>query len=334
MRTLIDIGRLIIFILLLPVAIVLIGPLLVLAVFRGQQQMGPIVLNSSRYDIVGRIGILMLGLAIWLLVWSGLLWFALLAMSPSVLVGLPFISPDISNPVSESTATVALPIIRIIASPSVVPTTQPETAPEASETPEPISAASTSTITVTATQAINTPTSAFSPAPTSAPRPTPTTTPAATSTGQPSLISIDEESVTAIIKEANLLLQDAITLPSEENMAKLGELWQDRALTKVKNFATNQYEKYRKPFSTQFEFIISPTITEESSDQIIVTSRERWSYGGTSKTNEESFDFIYTLTWEDNRWIITQYSYRNLPSPTPVNVTPTGTMTVTPTIQN
>lgn len=334
MRILIDLGRLIIFILLLPIAIILIGPLLVLAVFRGQQRMGPIVLNSSRYDIVGRIGILMLGLAIWLLVWSGLLWFALLATSPSVLVGIPFIGPNISELIDEPTPTVVLPTVRVVTSPSVTPTAQPETSPEVSPTIETISPTSTPSVTKAATQVINTPTPELSPAPTSTTRSTRTVTAAPTSLGQPSFTSADEESVIETITEANLLLQNAITLPSEENLANLGVIWQDRALTKVERFATEQYERYRKPFSAQFEFIISPTISEEGSDQIIVTSRERWSYGGVSNTNEESFDFVYTLIQKDDRWVIIYYSYRNLPSPTPANVSPTGTVTVTPTIQN
>ena len=333
MRTLTDIGRLIIFILLLPIAVLLIGPLLVLAVFRGQQRMGPIVLNSSRYDIVGRVGILMLGLAIWLLVWSGFLWFALLAVSPSVITQIPFINANFIDSVDEPTPTVPLPTVRIVTTPSATPIPQTESLPATSATPEISSPTATPSAANTATQVINTPSPELRPTPTPTTQIPPTATATTASTGQPVITSVDEESIIATITEANLLLQDAITLPTEESLANLGSIWQDRALTKVEKFATEQYERYRKPFSAEFEFIVSPTISEESDDGIIVTSRERWSYGA-ANTNEESFEFIYTLTREDDRWVITRYSYRNILSPTPTDILSSDTVTVTPTPQN
>lgn len=66
-----DLGRLIILILLLPLILILIGPFLVLAVLRGKQQLGPIVLNAARYDTLGRAGIFMLGISAWALVGAG-----------------------------------------------------------------------------------------------------------------------------------------------------------------------------------------------------------------------------------------------------------------------
>ena len=334
MRTLTDIGRLIIFILLLPIAVILIGPLLVLAVFRGQQRMGPIVLNSSRYDLVGRLGILMLGLAIWLLVWSGFLWFALLATSPALLGQIPFINANITGSVSEPTATVPLPTVRIVATPTATSTLQTQPSPVVSATSESSSPTVTPSRANPVTPEINTSTPELNHTPTATARILPTATPTSVSTGRPVIALSDEEAIIDTITEANLLLQEAITLPSEENLADLAAVWQDRALTKVEKFAIEQYEKYRKPFSAQFEFMTTPTISEEGTNQIVVTSRERWSYGGVSNADEESFDFIYTLTRGDDRWIIIRYSYRNLPSPTPANVTPTGTATITPTIQN
>ena len=69
-----DFGRLVLLILLLPLILILIGPLLILAAIRGHQPLGPITLDTARYKPVARTGAFILGLLLWLLVWGGLAW--------------------------------------------------------------------------------------------------------------------------------------------------------------------------------------------------------------------------------------------------------------------
>ncbi|NJO00003.1 MAG: hypothetical protein HC875_40780, partial [Anaerolineales bacterium] len=85
MRPLADLFRLILLVLLLPVILILIGPLLVLAALRGRQRIGPITLDAARSP-TRRTGALVVGLLLWLLVWGGLAWltWAALATPPTV----------------------------------------------------------------------------------------------------------------------------------------------------------------------------------------------------------------------------------------------------------
>ena len=57
MRAISDVIRLLILFLLIPVVLILIGPLLILAALRGQQSMGPITWETSRYNAAGRLGV-------------------------------------------------------------------------------------------------------------------------------------------------------------------------------------------------------------------------------------------------------------------------------------
>lgn len=103
MRTaLANLGCLILLILFLPLFIIFIGPLLVLAALRGRQPVGPIILNTSRYGPVGRIGAFMLGLALWILIWSGLAWIVVNGLLPSSTVAVLPVPPS-------ATATVGIP---------------------------------------------------------------------------------------------------------------------------------------------------------------------------------------------------------------------------------
>ncbi|HXV99976.1 MAG TPA: hypothetical protein VEC93_16275, partial [Anaerolineae bacterium] len=78
MRTaLFDLVRLVLLILLLPIILILIGPLLIWAVLRGRQRIGPVTLNTSRYSAAGRAGALIIGLLLWVLIWGGLIWLGL-----------------------------------------------------------------------------------------------------------------------------------------------------------------------------------------------------------------------------------------------------------------
>ena len=135
-----------------------------------------------------------------------------------------------------------------------------------------------------------------------------------TPTRRPTQAKADPSAVIVAVTEANLLLQDAISQPSEENLANLGSLWQGRALTKVEKFAIEQNERYSKPFVASFEFISRPIVSERlSPSQVVITAQERWRYGQSANADQEALEFIYTLNWRNGQWIITRYTYRNLP---------------------
>lgn len=317
-----DFSRLVILILFLPLFIIFIGPLLVLSVFRGHQRIGPLTLDSARYDIAGRAGIFMLGLAIWLLVWSGLAWLATAAISspPLLAIQSPTVTPNL---------------------PTVAPVLPTDTVPAPTATPTLPPATPTATPTPSATAGVSTKASTASPSPTlvvtieatETPLPTATTAtvqpgPTLTATQFPPLTPADRLAAVATVEEANLLLQATIAQPTEENLANLESLWQDLALTNIKRFAVEQSQKYIRPFEVQFEYVSPPTITEQvSSSQLVISTTERWRYGGPSSVNEEAFEFIYTLNRRDDGWVVTRYTYRNLPRPTPTTIplpTPTA----------
>ena len=103
-----DLVRLILLILFLPIVLIFIGPLLILAVLRGCQPMGPITLDTSRYSTVGRVGALALGILLWLVVWGGLAWFVLYAFSP--LNVITSASRTVPTPVTPQATPTSTPI--------------------------------------------------------------------------------------------------------------------------------------------------------------------------------------------------------------------------------
>jgi hypothetical protein len=138
-----------------------------------------------------------------------------------------------------------------------------------------------------------------------------------------------------VVKAGNILLQQAIAEASEENLQSLSTIWRGLAFQVAQNFATQMSKQYAKPMVVEFEYLEPPTVDRRSTQsEVTVTSREKWAYGGPTKIDrEELFDFIYTLTKEDGSWIISRYTYRNIPAsdltPTP---TPTSTPNLTPTL--
>lgn len=324
-----DFLRLILLILLLPLIIVVLGPLLVLAAVRGRQQMGPITLDSTRYNSAGRAGIFLLGLAVWLLVWSGLAYLAVQALTPvsgAVAVQmtptphLPTVTPTPAPPTATPIPPPATPTLR---------PTQTATA----ETPA-ASSTSAAAATPVAESATHTPTAAPSPtlpATTATPPPTasPVVAPTTTVTGTQILIAsrvslADQQAALNTVREANSLLRLAITRASPENLANLQRLWQGQALTDTKSYAIEVNSRYKEPFDVELEYATPLTVSEQSVPrQIVVFSNEKWTYGGPSRQDQENFEFIYTVTPKDDGWVISRYTYRNWPgaqpSPTPAN---------------
>lgn len=133
------------------------------------------------------------------------------------------------------------------------------------------------------------------------------------------------------------MLQAAIAEANEENLQNLATIWRGLAFQVARNFATQMSEQYAKPMVVKFEYVKPPSVNRQSTpSEVTVTSREKWAYGGPTEIDrEELFDFIYTLTREDEGWIISRYTYRNIPpadlTPTPApSPTPKVTPTVTP----
>ncbi len=187
-----DLVRLILLILFLPLILILIGPLLILAVWRGHQPMGPIMLDTSRYSPVGRVSAFGLGVVLWLLVWGSLAWLMFTAFSPvTILTALSpsapatVALPETATPTPIPPTPTLVTIVELTSSPatptplSVISTpTQPAPSPTPSETPTPPSVVSTPT------QPAPSPTPSDTPTPlvptvtsTSTPEPSPSATP-------------------------------------------------------------------------------------------------------------------------------------------------------------
>jgi len=329
-----NLGYLILLIFFLPLFLIFIGPLLVLAALRGRQPAGPITLNTLRYGAAGRIGALMLGLSIWILVWGGLAWVIITGvLPPSIVVDRP--------PAILSAAVVDIPTPQAgpqdepsttLPSPTLTPSnTATATLPESPSSPN--STYPVLVVTDTSTPMLGSTPSFTETSPTNVPAST--TKPDSTPIADSSQLEIDETEALTItprpappwteqrsaietVKEGNILLRRAISLASEENMKSLGTVWRGNALRRAQAFAAELNKKYAKPFDVRFEYVTLPTLNDESGiNEIVVVSQETWNYGELTKVNQETFEFTYTLSQEDGHWVITEYSYRRLPTPVP-----------------
>ena len=130
----------------------------------------------------------------------------------------------------------------------------------------------------------------------------------------------------AAVEAGNDLLHDAIVEATEDNLQKMETVWQGKALATARAFATDIYDRYAKPLNVKFEYLNRPAIESQlPGNRLVVTSSERWTYGGPTKTDyQEAFRFIYTITRRNGQWVITEYNFLNLPGSTP---SPTRTPT-------
>jgi hypothetical protein len=326
-----DILRLILLILFLPLIIVLIGPLLIVAVIRGQQQVGPITLDAARYNAAGRAGIFMLGLALWLLVWGGLAYLAVEALTP-----LP-----VSEPLVVENAPAAAPSLTTV--PTATPTDMPSETSTATSVPSPTATATpnptdTPPAVITNQPAATQPPASSTPVPTDTATSVPATeTPSPTVTAVPptetaiplvpttatrpvvrrSVSRAEQRAAIETVEEANRLLQQAIAQASDENLAELEQLWQGQSLPAIREFAAEVNSRYAEPFEVELEYIGPLEVSENSiPTQIVVIAKEQWRYGGPSDMEQENFEFIYTVVPQDDAWVVSRYTYRNLPTPT------------------
>jgi hypothetical protein len=240
------------------------------------------------------------------------------------------------------------PTVLVIIDPTATPalgTTLPVTNALPTDTPSVTSTVvSTNTTVLTDTIALTGPVAATSTA-VAAETPEPTVVLIATpvnGTVQPTLVATDGQTVTLslaetqavldAVEDGNALLREATSLANEENIASLEQVWQGRALEKAEEFATDVYDRYAKPFDVEFKYLRVPAISRSTADEVTVVSQEIWTYGGANGINQETFEFTYVLSREDDAWVITYYSYLNVPTPVPaasVTSTPTSAPTLT-----
>jgi len=327
-----NLGRSILLLLLLPLLIFFGGPLLILTALRGEQPLGPLTLNTSQYGPTGRLGALMLGLALWLLVWGGLIWLGLSylppinptltetsAVTPNVVVPAEIVGPTASaspSPTASATATRVFTTSVLANAPVAGSTpgltltaTAPAPVDEAEATSPPISITPTATLRPTAS-----PTLGLVESPQSG-------SIGATESEIPASLNLtteEQQTLLATVNEGNQALREAIILNNKETKENLQTIWRGRAYDKAESFALEHYERYAKPLKVEFEYLAPPTISNQSTaNQIIIFSREIWTYGEAAGAYHEAFEFIYTLTPADGEWTISNYTYRNLPPATP-----------------
>jgi hypothetical protein len=325
------------------------------------------MLNSAQYGPAGRIGALMLGLGLWLLIWGGLVWVILNGLLPRSTPTVAVATPTLATPLaveqpaaaSDSSADQAenlftptptavplptnTPTVLVIIDPTATPAldaTLPITNALPTDTPSVTgTAVSTNTAILTDTIALTSTvaaTGASAPVETSEPTVILIATPA-TGTVQPTLAATDGQTVTLsladtqavldVVEDGNALLREAISLANEENITNLEQVWQGRALEKAEEFATDVYDRYAKPFDVEFKYLQVPAIGRSTPDEVTVVSQEIWTYGGATDINQEAFEFTYVVSRQDDVWVITYYSYLNVPAP---GTAATSTLTPTP----
>jgi len=147
-------------------------------------------------------------------------------------------------------------------------------------------------------------------------------TPAKTGTLTPA----NRRAALAAVDEANQLLRDAIAQATDANVENLGKIWQGKALDVIERFAIRLNDRYARPLDVSFEYVLPPEIGDESrADEVIVSTREKWAYGSSAKATQEILEFDYTLSLQNDGWVITRYTYRNV-TPRSATATPTPTL--------
>ena len=330
-------------VIILPLAVLFIGPLLTLAALRGRQRIGPITLEPGRRGMAGRIGALLLGLVAWLVVWGGLaviLAWAVPTMGGRISASILQVNVTPTQPpaVTTLTATPAPPATpQPLASPiPTLPQTEEVPTPSLSVTPSPIPSTSTPVRPI-ATATPVPPTSTPSPTVTPTPMPpTSTSLPTATLTSLPTPVATlsPEQASEAIaaVEAANELLRAAMGEPSIGNLAELETLWKGEALAKAQAFAQDLSQRYLRPLEVTFIYYHSPQAFEGNSpDAAFVISTEAWNYTGPRSSHRESFKFSYTLRRQNESWVITDYAYGYAPGVPPTREEATPNAIPTPT---
>lgn len=322
-----DLGRLLLWLLLLPLLLLLLGPLLVLAAVRGSLRLGVINLNPSRQAPQGRWWALGVGVLLWGLTWGGLGWAAQRFVdSPPAEATLtaavtntppageagatasPTASPSpqppsptataVSSPTPTSGPTPAVP------SPTVTPISTATRAATATSTPLP-RATATATATTTPTP---TPSPA-APSPTPGPSPTPTL----------ALTTVDEVTAAQVVRslnQANDLLVEAARMPNPPSIIALADSWQGSALGQVRSFVNSIAFRYERPLTVTYSLVTEPELgITADGDTVVVTVEEVWVFDSPNRNRTSRAAYTYTMVLAGERWRIVEYAYRILSPP-------------------
>lgn len=208
------------------------------------------------------------------------------------------------------------PLPTATARPTATPAPPPTTTPGASSatTPETVTASPDTSPGTPSAGSATTPETL--PAGSAPPQPLPTSTPAPPVLLPSAAADDSERDSIAAVESANELLRLAIEHPTTDRLAALGEHWQDRALPKAQTFARAMYYRVGKPVTASYVYLIPPTARREPRpDRVWVDAIEVWTYQGGILIYTEHFHFHYTLTQQEGRWVIVDYTYRNAPAP-------------------
>ncbi len=297
-----DILRLLWLIVLLPLLLLLVGPLLVLAAIFGRLSLFNIQLNPGKHFSGGRAWAFVVGLLLWATIWPGLAW---------LLTGgqLPLMTAARQPAAAVPVAAPATPTPR----PSFTPTPAPDDAAEAVVLP-------TATLVVATDTPLLPPSATFTPLPlpTATLRPTsPPPTATATRVLPPSTLSSEEEAeALQSIIHANNLLVAVMVKPDGQNTSALSLRWRGAALAKVQTFAQDVNQKYNAPLTIRYSTIGVPQISVNAqTGRLQVSSREFWTFESPSATREALVDYQYTLQNINGRRLVVEYDFEVVPLP-------------------
>jgi len=291
----------------LPLTLILAGPLLVVAALRGSQAVGPLVLTPGHNRPSGRLVAFVIGLVIWVAVWggTGLILTKTVPLPPTETASA-VITPSPSLAASTPELTPAATAVPVVATEAPSPTIPSQPTDSSSQTAQP-------TMTPTPSSAASDVTSV--PEPTAMPTLTPVPQP--TETSPPPAAPVEPEeaaNATAAIEQANELLRLAVAEPTEDRLAALESLWTENALAKAQEFAKGPSRMVGTPTEVSYAHLMAP-IVEWSviPEHLTVAVTEVWTYSGPNETYVESFEFFYTLAQQDGEWRIYNYTYIDAP---------------------
>ena len=293
---LIDLARTLLLVLVLPVLLLLAGPLLVIAAIRGRASLGQFRLRPSKYEPTGRIWALLMGLLVWLLVWGGIGWLWVSGLLPVPELALNTLLKREAAPLAAATS---------------VPLTPSPT----------VTVGNTATLPPTATSA--TPVDVTPPTPTSPP----TDSTGGTAIFTPSTVlrptqaAVQQGDFVHRLDEANRSLIQYLQDPQSVGEETLADFWADDALVEARLFAADIALKYQPPLSITYQTLDSATVTPLSPITTTVASREVWTYTAPNRTRSSLGDYVYTFAAREQGWVIVSYEFTILPSPDPLTTT-------------
>jgi hypothetical protein len=315
-----DLLRFLLLLLILPFALLILGPLLVIAALFGEVVLGWLHISPNRSGNTGRALALGLGLLLWALTWGGLAWLGLGGPTPTA----PTLTENEPSPTVSVAATALSEVAFSTPDPSPRLTALPtSTATSAPVTATAVSPADTETPPATATPSPTTTTEPL-PAP-----PTPTPTASATNTPPPptatpniaadsTVSSAQASGVLDALTAANALFIEAVENPGPAQQAALAELWQDQALIRIEEFTARTLDRYDSPLTVTYRFAEPPTLRETGGGTVSLQALEYWRFTDPNGERESLTNYTYIFTpapETPEEWVITFYTFEVLTQP-------------------